>query len=90
MARTKVYVPRETAAVSVGADEVALAIAKKAKNSGTDRYRSSFTGHEYFRSGHYSVPRISSRRALNRASSTRPYVLPSIITAGEHAQLPRQ
>jgi formate dehydrogenase iron-sulfur subunit len=36
MARTKVYVPRETAAVSVGADEVALAIAKKAKSSGTD------------------------------------------------------
>ncbi len=36
MARTKVYVPRETAAVSVGADEVALAIAKEAKSSGTD------------------------------------------------------
>ncbi len=36
MARTKIYVPRETAAVSVGADEVALAIAKEAKSSGTD------------------------------------------------------
>ncbi len=36
MTRTKVYVPRETAAVSVGADEVALAIAKEAKSSGTD------------------------------------------------------
>ena len=36
MARTKIYVPSETAAVSVGADEVALAIAKEAKSSGTD------------------------------------------------------
>ena len=36
MARTKIYVPRETAAVSVGADEVALAIAQQAKKSGTD------------------------------------------------------
>jgi formate dehydrogenase iron-sulfur subunit len=36
MARTKIYVPRETAAVSVGADEVALAIAQVAKKSGTD------------------------------------------------------
>jgi formate dehydrogenase iron-sulfur subunit len=36
MARTKIYVPRETAAVSVGADEVALAIAQAAKKSGTD------------------------------------------------------
>jgi formate dehydrogenase iron-sulfur subunit len=34
MSRTKVYVPRETAAVSVGADEVALAIAQTAKKSG--------------------------------------------------------
>ncbi len=36
MARTKIYVPRETAAVSVGADEVALAIAQQANKSGTD------------------------------------------------------
>jgi len=36
MARTKIYVPRETAAVSVGADEVALAIAQVAKKTGTD------------------------------------------------------
>jgi formate dehydrogenase iron-sulfur subunit len=36
MARTKVYVPRETAAVSVGADEVALAIAKVSKKRGTE------------------------------------------------------
>ena len=35
MARTKVYVPRETAAVSVGADDVAIAIARQAKESGT-------------------------------------------------------
>ncbi|MDH3336891.1 MAG: formate dehydrogenase [Gammaproteobacteria bacterium] len=34
MARTKIYVPRETAAVSVGADDVAIAIARKAKESG--------------------------------------------------------
>ena len=36
MARTKIYVPRETAAVSVGADDVALAIAQVAKKTGTD------------------------------------------------------
>ncbi len=36
MARTKIYVPRETAAVSVGADEVALAIARVAKKTSTD------------------------------------------------------
>ena len=36
MARTKIYVPRETAAVSVGADEVALAIARTAKKTATD------------------------------------------------------
>ena len=36
MARTRIYVPRETAAVSVGADEVALAIARVAKKTGTD------------------------------------------------------
>ncbi len=36
MARTKIYVPRETAAVSVGADDVALAIAREAKTTGTD------------------------------------------------------
>jgi len=34
MARTKIYVPRETAAVSVGADEVALAIARVSKKRG--------------------------------------------------------
>ena len=34
MAATRVYVPRETAAVSVGADEVAVAIARQAKESG--------------------------------------------------------
>ena len=32
--RTRIYVPRETAAVSVGADEVAIAIARHAKESG--------------------------------------------------------
>ena len=36
MARTKIYVPRETAAVSVGADEVALAIAQAAKKDAAD------------------------------------------------------
>ena len=36
MARTKVYVPRETAAISMGADEVALEIARINKASGTD------------------------------------------------------
>ncbi len=36
MARTKIYVPRETAAVSVGADDVALAIARVAKKTATD------------------------------------------------------
>ncbi|MGB5164119.1 MAG: NADH-quinone oxidoreductase subunit NuoF [Woeseiaceae bacterium] len=34
MASTRIYVPRETAAVSVGADEVALEIARVAKSSG--------------------------------------------------------
>lgn len=34
MSRVKIYVPRETTAVSVGADEVALAIARHAKASG--------------------------------------------------------
>ena len=36
MARTKIYVPRETAAVSVGADEVALAIAQISKKNGSE------------------------------------------------------
>ena len=36
MSRTKIYVPRDTTAVSMGADEVALAIAKIAKKTGTD------------------------------------------------------
>ncbi len=36
MARTKIYVPRETAAISVGADEVALSIAQIAKQNGFD------------------------------------------------------
>jgi formate dehydrogenase iron-sulfur subunit len=35
MSATKIYVPRETSAVSVGADEVALAIAREAKQAGT-------------------------------------------------------
>lgn len=35
MSATKIYVPRETSAVSVGADEVALAIAREAKRTGT-------------------------------------------------------
>ena len=34
MARTRIYVPRETAAISVGADDVAIAIARHAKESG--------------------------------------------------------
>ena len=34
MAATKVYVPRETAAISVGADDVAIEIARQAKVSG--------------------------------------------------------
>jgi formate dehydrogenase iron-sulfur subunit len=37
MARTKIYVPRETAAISDGADEVALAIAQAAKKAGAIR-----------------------------------------------------
>jgi formate dehydrogenase iron-sulfur subunit len=36
MARVKVFVPRETTAVSVGADDVAIAIARKSKELGTD------------------------------------------------------
>ncbi len=36
MARSKVYVPRETAAVSVGADDVAVAIARQSKERGSD------------------------------------------------------
>jgi len=35
MSVSKIYVPRETSAVSVGADEVALAIAREAKQTGT-------------------------------------------------------
>ena len=34
MAATKIYVPRETAAISVGADDVAIAIARQAKEAG--------------------------------------------------------
>ena len=34
MSFVKVYVPRETTSVSVGADEVALAIAQQAKKDG--------------------------------------------------------
>jgi len=34
MAGTRIFVPRETAAVSVGADDVAIAIARQAKSSG--------------------------------------------------------
>ncbi len=34
MARTRIFVPRETAAVSVGADEVAIEIARQAKQRG--------------------------------------------------------
>jgi formate dehydrogenase iron-sulfur subunit len=36
MARTRIYIPRETAAVSVGADEVALALAQHAKQARID------------------------------------------------------
>ena len=36
MARTKIFVPRETAAISVGADDVAIAIARYAKEAGHD------------------------------------------------------
>ena len=36
MTATRIYVPRETAAVSVGADEVALAIATEANETGTE------------------------------------------------------
>ena len=36
MARTRIFVPRETAAISVGADEVAIAIARHAKEAGLD------------------------------------------------------
>jgi len=36
VARTRVYVPRETAAVSVGADDVAIEIARQAKSLGKD------------------------------------------------------
>ena len=35
MPATRIYVPRETTSVSVGADEVALAIARQAKQTGT-------------------------------------------------------
>mgnify|MGYP001545273444 FL=1 len=36
MSAFKIYVPRETTSVSVGADEVALAIARQAKQTGTE------------------------------------------------------
>ena len=36
MTRTRVFVPRETSAVSVGADDVAIAIARKSKQAGSD------------------------------------------------------
>ena len=36
MSRVKVFVPRETSAISVGADDVAIAIARKSKQLGTD------------------------------------------------------
>ncbi len=36
MARIKVFVPRETSAISVGADDVAIAIARASKQAGTD------------------------------------------------------
>ena len=36
MTRTRVFVPRETTAVSVGADDVAIAIARKSKETGSD------------------------------------------------------
>ena len=36
MAHTRVYVPRETSAVSVGADDVAIAIARQSKEKGTE------------------------------------------------------
>ena len=36
MAAVKIYVPRETTAVSVGADDVALAIARAAKSRGAE------------------------------------------------------
>jgi len=36
MSAIKIYVPRETTSVSVGADEVALAIAQQAKQTGTE------------------------------------------------------
>ncbi|MGB5337386.1 MAG: NADH-quinone oxidoreductase subunit NuoF [Woeseiaceae bacterium] len=35
MSATRIYVPRETSAVSVGADEVALEVAREAKRTGT-------------------------------------------------------
>ena len=34
--RTRLYVPRETAAISVGADDVAIAIARYAKEHGAE------------------------------------------------------
>jgi formate dehydrogenase iron-sulfur subunit len=36
MSRTRIFVPRETAAISVGADEVALEIARVAKKTGSE------------------------------------------------------
>jgi formate dehydrogenase iron-sulfur subunit len=36
MSRTRIFVPRDTASVSVGADEVAVAIARQAKAAGAD------------------------------------------------------
>lgn len=36
MSSTKIYVPRETAAVSMGADEVALTIAQAANSAGAN------------------------------------------------------
>ena len=36
MSRIRIYVPRETTSVSIGADEVAVAIAKEAKQRGAD------------------------------------------------------
>jgi len=36
LTRTRVFIPRETSAVSVGADDVAIAIARKSKQTGSD------------------------------------------------------
>jgi len=79
MARTKIYVPRETAAVSMGADEVALAIAQVSKKSGTEI--------ELIRNGSWGAVEVDAARiAYANVSATDVESLfdADFINGGEH------